>query len=48
LARQFASDAKELTRTALEALTAEGVRSGNLMTFQARTLLGIPSLIVLP
>lgn len=43
LARQLASDAEALARTALEALTAEGVRSGKLTTFQARTLLGIAS-----
>ncbi len=42
-ARQFASDSKGLARLALEALAAEGVRSGKLTTFQARRLLGIPS-----
>lgn len=42
-ARQLASDSKGLTRVALEALAAEGVRSGKLSVFQARTLLGIQS-----
>lgn len=42
-ARHFASDAKGLARVALEALAAEGVRSGKLTTFQARRLLGIQS-----
>ena len=43
-ARQLASDAEGLARVALEALGAEGVRSGKLSAFQARTLLGIQSL----
>lgn len=43
LARHLASDAKGLARAALEALAAEGVRSGKLTIFQARSLLGIQS-----
>jgi hypothetical protein len=43
LARQLASDAEDLARVALEALAAEGVRSGKLSVFQARELLGIQS-----
>lgn len=42
-ARRLGSDATELARAALEALAAEGVRSGKLTPFQARTLLGIQS-----
>jgi hypothetical protein len=42
-ARRFASDAEGLARVALEALAAEGVRSGKLTAFQARNLLGIQS-----
>jgi hypothetical protein len=42
-ARRLGSDAKQLARAALEALAAEGVRSGKLTPFQARTLLGIQS-----
>ena len=42
-ARRLASDSKGLARVALEALAAEGVRSGRLTTFQARTLLGLQS-----
>ena len=42
-ALQLASDSKGLARVALEALAAEGVRSGKLTTFQARRLLGIQS-----
>jgi len=42
-ARRLASDPKGLARVALEALAVEGVRSGKLTTFQARTLLGIRS-----
>jgi hypothetical protein len=42
-ARQLASDSTGLARLALEALAAEGVRSGKLTTFQARRLLGIQS-----
>ena len=42
-ARHLASDPKGLARAALEALAAEGVRSGKLSVFQARTLLGIQS-----
>ena len=43
LARQLASDSEDLARLALEALAAEGVRSGKLSVFQARELLGIQS-----
>jgi len=43
LARQLASDSEGLARVALEALAVEGVRSGRLSAFQARTLLGIQS-----
>jgi len=43
LARQLASDSEELARVALEALAAEGVRSGKLSVFQARELLGMQS-----
>jgi hypothetical protein len=42
-ARQLASDSEGLARVALEALAAEGVRSGKLSAFQARALLGIQS-----
>ena len=42
-ARRLASDSDGLARVALEALAAEGVRSGKLSVFQARTLLGIRS-----
>lgn len=42
-ARHLSSDPKGLARVALEALAAEGVRSGKLTTFQARRLLGIQS-----
>jgi hypothetical protein len=42
-ARQLASDPEDMARLALEALAAEGVRSGKLSTFQARRLLGIQS-----
>ena len=42
-ARYLASDSTGLARVALEALAAEGVRSGKLSVFQARSLLGIPS-----
>jgi uncharacterized protein UPF0175 len=43
LARQLAFDSEGLARVALEALADEGVRSGKLSVFQARTLLGIQS-----
>lgn len=43
LARQLASDSEDLARLALEALAAEGVRSGKLSVFQARELLGMKS-----
>lgn len=42
-ARHLAADPKGLARVALEVLTAEGVRSGKLTAFQARSLLGIQS-----
>jgi hypothetical protein len=42
-ARPLAADAKGLARVALEALAAEGVRSGKLTVYQARRLLGIES-----
>jgi len=42
-ARHLAPDSTGLARVALEALAAEGVRSGKLTTFQARRLLGIQS-----
>ncbi len=42
-ARSLASDSTRLARVALEALAADGVRSGKLSAFQARTLLGIDS-----
>ena len=38
-ARRLAADPKSLARVALEALAAEGVRSGKLTIFQARSLL---------
>jgi hypothetical protein len=43
LAAQFGADPIHLTRTALEAMALEGVRSGKLSVAQARRLLGIPS-----
>jgi hypothetical protein len=43
LARQLASDADDPARVALEALAADGVRSGKLSVHQARELLGIRS-----
>lgn len=43
IARQLASDPEDLARVALEALAAEGVRSGKLSVFQARGMLGIQS-----
>lgn len=43
LARRLASDATVLARAALDALAAEGVPSGKLSVFEARTLLGIQS-----
>jgi hypothetical protein len=43
LAQQLASDPGDLSRTALEALALEGLRSGKLTTAQARRLLGIRS-----
>lgn len=44
-ARRLAPDAVSLARAALEALAADGVRSGRLTAFQARRLLGIESRI---
>ncbi len=43
LARRIAPDAAGLARAALEALAAEGVRSGKFSVFEARTLLGVRS-----
>ena len=43
LARQLAPNSDDLARLALEALAAEGVRSGKLSVFQARELLRIRS-----
>lgn len=43
VARQFAAEPGGVTRAALEALAAEGVRSGKLSVHQARVLLGMPS-----
>jgi hypothetical protein len=42
-ARCLAPDDASLGRAALEALAAEGVRTGKLTVFQARRLLGIAS-----
>jgi hypothetical protein len=41
IARQLGSDPGGLQRTALEALTLEGVRAGKLSAGQARRLLGL-------
>jgi hypothetical protein len=41
--RQFAAEPGGVTRAAIEALAAEGVRSGKLTEFQARQMLGIRS-----
>jgi Uncharacterised protein family (UPF0175) len=43
IARQFADDPAGLSRAALEALAAEGARSGRLTTEQVRRLLGFSS-----
>ena len=43
LAQRLAADTDSLSRTALEALALEGVRSGKLTTAQARRLLNIKS-----
>ncbi|MCC6163734.1 MAG: UPF0175 family protein [Acidobacteria bacterium] len=43
LARRMAPDDSSLMRVALEALASEGVRSGKLSVFEARTLLGVRS-----
>jgi hypothetical protein len=40
IARNLQSDGTELSRTALESLAIEGVRSGKLSTGQVRRLLG--------
>lgn len=41
IARQFATNPEILSRAALEALAAEGARSGKLTTEQVRRLLGL-------
>jgi hypothetical protein len=43
VARQFAADSHQLGRLALEALAAEGVRTGKLSVYQASLMLGIGS-----
>lgn len=43
VARRFANDPGGVTRAALEALAADGVRSGKLTVHQAREMLGIRS-----
>ena len=43
IARRFATDPGGVTRAAVEALAAEGVRSGKLTVHQARQMLGIRS-----
>ena len=43
IARQFAAEPGGIARAAVEALAAEGVRSGRLTVCQARQLLGIRS-----
>ena len=43
VARQFAADPGGIPRAALEALAADGVRSGKLTEYQARNMLGIRS-----
>jgi hypothetical protein len=43
VARQFTAEPGGVARAAVEALAAEGVRSGKLTVYQARQLLGIPS-----
>jgi hypothetical protein len=43
LAQRLGADSQTLSRTALEALALEGIRSGKLSKAEARRLLGIPS-----
>jgi hypothetical protein len=43
LAKQLAPEPGDLTRTAIEAVALEGVRSGKLTVAQACRLLGLPS-----
>jgi hypothetical protein len=43
LARQFNAEPGGIARAAVEALAAEGVRSGKLTAYQARQMLGIRS-----
>jgi Uncharacterised protein family (UPF0175) len=43
LARQFNAEPGGIARAAVEALAAEGVRSGKLTIYQARQMLGIRS-----
>ena len=43
VARQFTAEPGGIARAAVEALAAEGVRSGRLTVYQARQLLGIRS-----
>jgi hypothetical protein len=43
VARQFTAEPGGIARAAVEALAAEGVRSGKLTVYQARQLLGIRS-----
>ena len=43
VARRFATDPGGVTRAAMEALAAEGVRSGKLTIHQARQMLGVRS-----
>ena len=43
VARQFTAESGGIARAAVEALAAEGVRSGKLTVSQARQLLGIRS-----
>ncbi len=43
VAQRFGEDTQTLSRTALEALALEGIRSGKLSKAEARHMLGIPS-----
>jgi hypothetical protein len=43
VARQFTAEPGGIARAAVEALAAEGVRSGKLTVYQARQLLGMRS-----
>lgn len=43
VARQLAAEPGGISRVAVEALAAEGVRSGKLTVYQARQMLGIRS-----